>query len=189
MTTTITIQLDNANWDLGQQIMLQDSKDPPPVCDSSKTTSTESLPVMQDEWHTHSHDVKTVRFSNLLKVILIPARNEILNKYDLFWDVEETRQFREEAIHDIEAYVELHSVSPDEAQWQLYQPEYEKLDAAAILKRPHWITNDITHGRLILRSPTDEKPTLQMTIIEHNCQLNCDTCKLPCLFGINEDFW
>lgn len=189
MTTTAATHLDGAQRELEGQVSRRESHNPSPIANTSKTISSESLPITRDMCPIHSHEIKSVRFSNVLKVILIPTRNEIFNKYDLFWDMEETRLFREEAIRDIDTYVQLHSVSPDEAQWQLYQPDYEKLDTSTQLKGPHWITNDITHGRLITRSPTDEKPQLEITLIEHNCQLNCDTCKLPCLFGINETFW
>ena len=191
MAAATAMQLDDAHWALERQMSSQDSEDGPPSCNSSKATSTGSLPLKESSQKL-AITRKAVNFSNILKVILIPARDEIHNKYELYWDIKETQVFREEAIQDIDSYAQSHNISPDEAQWELYQPDCEIGDGSSNQSsqpRPSWIENDITHGRVIASSCKDEAPPIQITIIEHNCQLNCDTCKLPCLFGINEAFW
>lgn len=71
---------------------------------------------------------KRVTFSNLVKVCLIPTRQEMIHLAgDLYWTCAECEVFKREAFQDIQAYSTFMDCSCKEAILLLFQPGSHKL--------------------------------------------------------------
>jgi hypothetical protein len=172
-----------------------DDSDSTSECDSGSSNDENPISAL------NSGMMRQVRFSNLLRVILIPTRVEVINKVDLYWRSHEIMSFRAEATRDIETYAALRGISLIEAQYELFQQQDDDDDnyspisrsTSTLILKSIWMNDKNNSNEKVIAPLISNKDTTitekEVTLIEHNCQLNCDTCKLPCLLGINEAFW
>lgn len=69
---------------------------------------------------------KGVKFSNKVRIILIPSKDE-LDKHELYWDAVDMATFKEDAEIDVFLFAVANSMSMSQAIKKLYQQSPEEL--------------------------------------------------------------
>ena len=93
----------------------------PIIAEQERRHSIGSLPMSALELST-----KGVKFSNKVRIILIPSKDE-LDKHELYWDAVDMATFKEDAEIDVFLFAVANSMSMSQAIKKLYQQSPEEL--------------------------------------------------------------
>jgi len=152
-----------------------------PELESSSSSSSNSTSENESSSNTianNNNNIKTIRkrkvtFSNLVKVCLIPTRQEMIHLAgDMYWTCAECDIFKKEAFQEIQAYSSFMDCTCKEAILLLFQPGNHTLNGKEVPELDLDTTSIPSSPRVIHRSSTSTSDLYLSSRMEEALQLN-----------------